>query len=288
MTLRLTIYSIFLFSTSCMYNHNNVIGTSNNIVQVTANTSTPEHATVECQFLTQLPASCEVCYGDVSNCHNMTCLLPVPTNADGIATVILPNLEEKLKYCYTAAATVGDHGVEELALVVQGSFSTGKHIHSMLLISYSSVDACSIFSVQLALTKLFPQKHSDYIDTVCDVKDLVHYDESHNTMSCTVDKLNMADDIIDLRCTDSEGSLPILNGVVCYNGSTSGSTAYYICNGDYQVPGYSDCKHKCNLRECQGDGHWSGETIPCLNGSINYKVFVQLVTYALFLCRNVQ
>ena len=154
MTLRLTIYSIFLFSTSCMYNHNilcdynNVIGTSNNIVQVTANTSTPEHATVECQFLTQLPASCEVCYGVVSNCHNMTCLLPVPTNADGIATVKLQNLEEKLKYCYTAAAIVGDHGVEELALVVQGSFSTGKHIHSMLLISYSSVDACSIFSVQ--------------------------------------------------------------------------------------------------------------------------------------------
>ncbi len=98
-------------------------------------------------------------------------------------------------------------------------------------------------------------------------------------MSCTVD---MADDIIDLRCTDSEGSLPILNGVVCYNGTTSGSTAYYICNGDYQVPGYSDCKHKCNLRECQGDGHWSGETIPCLNGSINYKDFVQLVTCALF------
>ena len=109
-----------------MYNHNilcdynNVIGTSNNIVQVTANTSTPEHATVECQFLA-LPASCEVCYGVVSNCHNMTCLPPVPTNADGIATVILPNLEMNLKYCYTAVAIVGDN-----RLIVQGSFSAGK------------------------------------------------------------------------------------------------------------------------------------------------------------------
>ncbi len=78
-----------------------------------------------------------------------------------------------------------------------------------------------------------------------------------------------ADIITDPRCPpDSVGSLPIPNGVVCYNGTTLGSKAYYICNGDYQVPGYSDCKHKCNLRECQGDGHWSGETLPCLNGNM--------------------
>ncbi len=100
------------------------------MVQVTANTSTPEHATVECLFLV-LPARCEVCYGIISNCHNLTCLPPVPANADGRATVSLPQLEKKLKYCYTAAAIVGadhDDDVEELAVVVQGSFSTGNNI----------------------------------------------------------------------------------------------------------------------------------------------------------------
>ena len=102
-------------------------GTSNNIVQVTADASTPEHATVECQFLA-LPASCKVCYGVIPNCYNLTCLPSVPASTDGLrATVrILSRLESNLKYCYTAAAIVGEHGDEELVLVVQGSFSTGK------------------------------------------------------------------------------------------------------------------------------------------------------------------
>ncbi len=133
------------------------------MVQVTANTSTPEHATVECLFLTQLPASCKVCYGIIPNCHNlsMTYLPPVPTSAtsDGRATVILPHLENNLKYCYTTTAIVGaddDDDVEQLVVVVQGSFSTGNICFDGQMVVFSF----SIFSLQYNSKELLKNTYS--------------------------------------------------------------------------------------------------------------------------------
>ncbi len=91
------------------------------------------------------------------------------------------------------------------------------------------------------------------------------------------------DNILDPRCSpDSVDSLSIPNGVVCYNGTTLGSTAYYICNGDYEVFGRSDCENKDDLRECQQDGHWSGETIHCLQPTNGIYIVVYLFHIMLF------
>ncbi len=78
---------------------------------------------------------------------------------------------------------------------------------------------------------------------------------------CTVEIVNT--DIPDLRCTtDSVGSLLIPNGIVCYTGTTLGSTANYICDDGFEVPADN------SQRVCQADGHWHGDIIlGCLKSS---------------------
>ena len=65
----------------------------------------------------------------------------------------------------------------------------------------------------------------------------------------------------DLRCAERgfENSSSIFDGVVCYNGTTVGSRAVYICSVDNQTVEAT--------RICGADGIWNG-TIPSCSGII--------------------
>ena len=64
---------------------------------------------------------------------------------------------------------------------------------------------------------------------------------------------------IDLRCADRGfgNSSSIFDGVVCYNGTTTGSLAVYICSVDNQTV--------TAIRVCGADGIWNG-SIPSCSG----------------------
>ena len=63
---------------------------------------------------------------------------------------------------------------------------------------------------------------------------------------------------VDPRCADRgfvSGS-SISDGVVCYNGTTEGSRAVYICNNGFVLMEAT--------RVCQSDGNWNGSTPQCI------------------------
>ena len=63
------------------------------------------------------------------------------------------------------------------------------------------------------------------------------------------------------RCTDRglTNSLSISGGVVCYNGTTIGSRAVYICNEDFVLMEGNEA-----TRVCQSDANWNGSTPQCV------------------------
>ena len=63
------------------------------------------------------------------------------------------------------------------------------------------------------------------------------------------------------RCTDRglANSLFISGGVVCYNGTTIGSRAVYICNEDFLLMEGNEA-----TRVCQSDANWNGSTPQCI------------------------
>ena len=66
------------------------------------------------------------------------------------------------------------------------------------------------------------------------------------------------DGMVDPRCTDRfVNSLPICNGVVCYNGTTALSEAVYICDDNFYPIGEA-------TRVCQNDGKWNGSIPQCI------------------------
>ena len=70
------------------------------------------------------------------------------------------------------------------------------------------------------------------------------------------------DEIVDPRCT-ARGFLSVSSisgGVVCYNGTTAGSRALYICN--------NDTLRNETRRTCLRDGTWSGSTPMCTANGI--------------------
>ena len=69
----------------------------------------------------------------------------------------------------------------------------------------------------------------------------------------------------DQRCTDMQfrNSLPISNGLVCYNETTAMSEAFYICNDNFTLHPMGDAK-----RVCQNDGNWNGNTPQCIPGIV--------------------
>ena len=74
----------------------------------------------------------------------------------------------------------------------------------------------------------------------------------------------MQNGTVDQRCQNMnfENSSSITNGVVCYNGTTEGSIALYICDNITQQNEVT--------RVCQSDGTWTG-TIPSCPGIILYS-----------------
>jgi len=62
------------------------------------------------------------------------------------------------------------------------------------------------------------------------------------------------------RCTDRElvNSSSITDGVVCYNGTTTGSRAVYICNDGFVLKEGNEA-----IRICQSDGSWNGSIPQC-------------------------
>lgn len=68
---------------------------------------------------------------------------------------------------------------------------------------------------------------------------------------------------VDPVCMDMsfEFSLPLSNGVVCYNGATAGARATYVCDPEYTLCSSSNLNGRCNpvaVRMCQTSGSWSG------------------------------
>ena len=64
--------------------------------------------------------------------------------------------------------------------------------------------------------------------------------------------------MVDQRCDGQfRSSLPICNGVVCYNRATVMSEAIYICDDNFYLMGNA-------TRVCQNDGNWNGSIPHCI------------------------
>lgn len=64
-------------------------------------------------------------------------------------------------------------------------------------------------------------------------------------------------DQLDERCGNNyAASVEIPNGVVCYDGSSTGAEAVYFCNDGYRLEGE-------RRRVCQSDGLWNGSVLTC-------------------------
>ena len=65
------------------------------------------------------------------------------------------------------------------------------------------------------------------------------------------------DEVVDPRCTDRGfmSNLSITDGVVCYDWTTAGSRAVYICNNVTQRDEFT--------RVCLRDGNWNGSIPTC-------------------------
>ena len=59
------------------------------------------------------------------------------------------------------------------------------------------------------------------------------------------------------QCTAFVNTLPIPSGVVCYNRTTAGSEAVYICDEGFHQDGAA-------TRVCQSGGVWNGSIPQCL------------------------
>ena len=70
------------------------------------------------------------------------------------------------------------------------------------------------------------------------------------------------DATLDPQCNSAsdEGSVSVPNGVVCYTGTSAGSTAIYQCDGSHTVFSAED------TRTCQSDGNWNGAVQTCVFG----------------------
>ena len=91
------------------------------------------------------------------------------------------------------------------------------------------------------------------IPSACSVSRLVAYFFTDSQETIT-------DRATDSRCSqlshNTTGSVRFPNGVVCFNGTTQGSTAVYICDQGYHLDN--------DIRVCQHNGNWSGDVVVCL------------------------
>ena len=111
----------------------------------------------------------------------------------------------------------------------------------MLCITYKCV-------LQSHCMALYITRHYYYLwYAVCSVEALTQ-DQSGTANSTT-------------RCADRglANSLFISGGVVCYNGTTIGSRAIYICNEGFLLMEGNEA-----TRICQSDANWNGSTPQCV------------------------
>ena len=84
-------------------------------------------------------------------------------------------------------------------------------------------------------------------------------------LDCNVTDLSDAtgNGTVDSRCASRTFMNTLFNsgGVVCYNGTTVGSRAVYICNDNYIL---SPMEGNETTRVCQSNGSWDGTTPECI------------------------
>ena len=79
----------------------------------------------------------------------------------------------------------------------------------------------------------------------------------HLTPECSLTDLTPTDAVRQCADRGLVNTLPTLSGVVCYNKTTAGSEAVYICNERFHQDGAA-------TRVCQGGGVWNGSIPQCL------------------------
>ena len=91
------------------------------------------------------------------------------------------------------------------------------------------------------------------------------------TAGCSLTDLTPTDAV--RQCADGgfANTLPIPSGMVCYNRTTTGSEAVYICDEGFHQDGTA-------TRVCQSDGVWNGSIPQCLpdQGEHNGKYLLYL------------
>ena len=77
------------------------------------------------------------------------------------------------------------------------------------------------------------------------------------TPGCSLTDLTSTDAVRDCADRGFTNTLPIPSGVVCYNRTTTGSEAVYICDDGFHQDGAA-------TRVCQSGGVWNGNIPQCL------------------------
>ena len=79
----------------------------------------------------------------------------------------------------------------------------------------------------------------------------------YSTPGCSLTDLTPTDAVRQCADRGLVNTLPIPSGVVCYNRTTVGSEAVYICDEGFHQNGAA-------TRVCQSDGVWNGSIPQCL------------------------
>ena len=92
------------------------------------------------------------------------------------------------------------------------------------------------------------------------------------TIGCSLTDLTLTDAVRQCGDRGFANTVPISSGVVCYNRTTAGSEAVYICDEGFHV------QDGAATRVCQSDGVWNSSIPQCLqdlginDGSYNLRV----------------
>ena len=191
-----------------------------------------------CSLLSGFPAgvnaSCRVAFGTDPSFTS----LPYSASSTGEAAAngsVIVSISERLNssttYYYRVTAIEGDnHVVTVLGSFITGLFSKFTRTYVLYLYIHSS---CTWYT-----SRFFPLSDCDKMDLVPDEHNV---SESGTSTGCTGDQLVFA----------SEGSMS-LRGVVCYTGTSPGSTAVYSAS-----PGCA-LSQESRVRTCMDNGLWSG------------------------------
>ena len=100
---------------------------------------------------------------------------------------------------------------------------------------------------------------------------IYYYRFVHTTTECQTESFGTQTiSRTDSHCNSSSiNSVLVPNGLVCFDGLTSGSVATFLCNDGYTLIGN---KHQT----CQNNGSWIGDTPQCKHDrKLNYKILGQ-------------